>query len=64
MSGGSVEPGPFGREVREDVGGPDVAQPVVGVAARDAVLGVLVRPLRRLRARSGGVSREWSQAAP
>jgi peptide/nickel transport system substrate-binding protein len=59
MSGGSVEPGPFRSEVGEDVGCADVAHPVVGVASCDSVLGVLVRPLRRLGRglRRGGLAR-------
>ena len=49
MSSSSVVPGPLGCEVRHDLGGVDVTEPVVGIGARDTVLGVLEGALGRLR---------------
>ncbi len=52
MSGGSVVPGPFGGEVGDDLGRPDLPQPAVGVLPDDPVLGVPGRSARwRRRAR-------------
>src|SRR6476659_4874177 len=51
MSGGSVVPTPFVREVREKLRRLVVAHPVVRVRADDPVLGVLVRMTRGLRRR-------------
>src|SRR5689334_8684672 len=59
MTGSSVVPGELGGEVGPQLGSGEVAHPVVRVRTGDAVLGVLVRPLRRRR--GAGRSRLWGR---